>query len=81
MEGGQVLLDSLPDDFHVHFEVAVGHGIAHLVGEGQRQVGVCQGEIRIVGFDAMAGFADDFQVAQYCVLDQLVLEKRGCGQP
>src|SRR4051812_25116145 len=57
---GKVAMDRLPDNLEIHLEITVGQGIAHLVGERQRQLGVLSREFGAMLFDVVAGLSDDF---------------------
>lgn len=51
---------------------AVGHRVAHLIGECQRQFWMMRRELRIVVLDVVAGFADDLEVADDGILSHVV---------
>jgi len=75
MENRQVRMERLPDDFVVDLEVTMRDSIAHLVCKGQGQFGVLRGEVWVMLQDIVAGFAENFQVADHGVLDQFVLQE------
>lgn len=55
----QVALKGFPDDFQIHLEIPMRHGVAHLVGNGQRQFRMGSGERGVEHLDVAAGFAND----------------------
>lgn len=69
-------MDRLPYDLVVNLEVTMRDSVAHLVCEGQRQLGMLRGEVRVMLQDVVAGFAENFQVADDGVLYQVVMQER-----
>ncbi len=57
----------------------MGHSVAHLVGERQRQIWMLCCEIGIVLLYIVAGLADDLEISDYGVLNQVVFQKVGFG--
>ncbi len=58
-----ICVDRLPDGFVVDLEVTMCDSVAHLVCEGQRQLGMLCRKFRVMLQDVVAGLADNFQIA------------------
>ena len=67
----QLAVDRLPHDVKVNFEIAVRQGIAHVVGNGQGNLGVFGSKHRIGALYVAACLTDDFKVANHSILDDL----------
>ena len=70
-----VILDGLPDDFHVYLEIAVCYRVTHLIGESQGQIRVSRRVLGEVVFDVVAGLADDLEVTDHGILNHLILQE------
>jgi len=73
VQGRQICVDRLPYDLAVDLEVTMRDSVAHLVCEGQGQLGMLRGEVLVILQDVVAGFAENFQVADNGVLYQFVM--------
>jgi hypothetical protein len=73
----QVALDGFPHDGKVHREIAVRQGIAHFVGKTPRNGSVLRGKIGVVFGNVVAGFANDFQVANHGIAGLAVCHESG----
>ena len=54
MQAGQIVLDGFPDDFQINFEIAVSHGITHLVGKSKRKLRMGCSELRVIALNVVA---------------------------
>ena len=73
MQEGKVGVNRLPDNLVVNLEVTVGNGVAYLVSERQWQLGMLRCELTVVFLDVVTGLAQNLQVADHGILNQLAL--------
>ncbi len=79
----KIALNSLPYNFEVHPKVSVRQGISHVVCRADRQFRMCSDEVRKIPIEIAAGFADDLEVSDHCVLvtrtlNKLIVSEVGC---
>ena len=79
-EAWEVLHDGLPNDVEVDLEVAMGHGIPHLIGRTERYLRMQCREIRESSSDAMACFSDDLEISDDGVLDESISHEQSVIQ-
>ena len=65
---GQILLDCLPNDFQVHFEVVVHDSVAHSVDDVPRDIGKACREFRVRQACLVRRFAHDLDAPDHRVL-------------
>lgn len=73
-------MNGFPDDFQIHFKVAMCQSITHFIGESPRNLSVHFREAGVVFRNVVARLADNLEIADYGILGFFIAEKGDLGQ-